>query len=80
MFFLLLVTFLRSVAVPGPPSADIAYVPDRHDVHNLQVVLDRGVSWEQALAKRGEAAEAGMDEAVTPASASAPKPVRARFR
>ncbi|CAM9618424.1 unnamed protein product [Scytosiphon promiscuus] len=29
-----------------------------------QVVLDRGVSWEQALAKRAEAAEAGMDEAV----------------
>lgn len=28
-----------------------------------QVVLDRGVSWEQALAKRREAAEAGMDEA-----------------
>ena len=26
-------------------------------------MLDRGVSWEQALAKRGEAAWAGMDEA-----------------
>lgn len=27
------------------------------------MVLDRGVSWEQALAKRREASEAGMDEA-----------------
>lgn len=27
-----------------------------------QVVLDRGVSWDQALAKRAEAAEAGMDQ------------------
>lgn len=28
-----------------------------------QVVLDRGVSWEQALGKRAEVAEAGLDRA-----------------
>lgn len=32
-------------------------------VGSRQVVLDRGVSWEQALAKLREASEAGMDEA-----------------
>ncbi|CAN0020567.1 unnamed protein product [Pylaiella littoralis] len=36
------------------------------------VVLDRGVSWDQALAKRQEAADAGMDESDRPESA--PKP------
>ncbi|CAN0259794.1 unnamed protein product [Ectocarpus sp. 6 AP-2014] len=37
-----------------------------------QVVLDRGVSWDQALAKRSEAADAGMDEAVKPTSGAKP--------
>ncbi|CAM9573701.1 unnamed protein product [Ectocarpus fasciculatus] len=32
----------------------------------------RGVSWDQALAKRSEAAEAGMDEAVKPTSGAKP--------
>eukprot|EP00752_Nemacystus_decipiens_P009068 g8096.t1 len=61
-----------SVTLKSPPE-DVARDPVTGAVTKLaQVVLDRGVSWEQALSKRGEAAEAGMDEGVTSASGSKP--------
>lgn len=40
--------------------------------YHFQVLLDRGMSWEQAVAKRGEAADAGMDEGKEATAVNAP--------